>query len=140
MVQAGAVPFVMREGSLQFALVSSRSRRGWVIPKGCIEPGESSAEAAEREAWEEAGVRGRLIPQIAGMYEYPRGRNLARVQVYLLEVRQVVEEWPERRERDRRWADPLDAVRLAADGQLSALLSLVPRWLGFEPRALRTTA
>lgn len=33
----------------------------WSLPKGKDEPGESPAEAALREVWEETGVRGRLV-------------------------------------------------------------------------------
>ncbi|GAA5858323.1 hypothetical protein JCM8547_004649 [Rhodosporidiobolus lusitaniae] len=39
-----------------FLLVSSRKKPSYVFPKGGIEAGESAAEAAEREAWEEAGL------------------------------------------------------------------------------------
>ncbi|GAA5899080.1 hypothetical protein JCM6882_004612 [Rhodosporidiobolus microsporus] len=40
-----------------FLLVSSRKKEDrYVFPKGGVEHGESSAQAAEREAWEEAGL------------------------------------------------------------------------------------
>ncbi|GAA5923561.1 polyphosphatase DDP1 [Sporobolomyces koalae] len=40
-----------------FLLTSSRKRQArWVFPKGGVEPGETSQQAAAREAWEEAGV------------------------------------------------------------------------------------
>lgn len=32
------------------------AHRGWCIPSGHIEPGETSEEAVRREAWEEAGI------------------------------------------------------------------------------------
>ncbi|GAA5878833.1 hypothetical protein JCM3774_000979 [Rhodotorula dairenensis] len=41
-----------------FLLVSSRKKKNrYVFPKGGIEHGERSPEAAERESWEEAGLR-----------------------------------------------------------------------------------
>lgn len=45
-----------------FLLTSSRKLREdgtkkWVFPKGGVEQGESSKEAAERESWEEAGLK-----------------------------------------------------------------------------------
>jgi 8-oxo-dGTP pyrophosphatase MutT (NUDIX family) len=42
---------------------ASRSPRGelWVLPKGQLEPNESSADAAVREVYEETGVRTRVV-------------------------------------------------------------------------------
>ncbi len=35
----------------------------WVLPKGLVEPGESYTETAEREVFEEVGVRAQVIEQ-----------------------------------------------------------------------------
>jgi len=40
----------------------------WAVPGGLAEVGESLAQAAERELWEEAGVRGKAV-QLLGMYD-----------------------------------------------------------------------
>ncbi|KDN51962.1 hypothetical protein K437DRAFT_244341 [Tilletiaria anomala UBC 951] len=46
------------QGDLQICLVTSRKHDGlYVLPKGGVEAGESSSEAAIREMWEEAGLR-----------------------------------------------------------------------------------
>ena len=42
----------------------------WTFPKGGCEPGETLAEAAAREAGEEAGVAGRIGIQPIGEYRY----------------------------------------------------------------------
>jgi len=46
------------------ALIARHDRRGrlvWSLPKGHVEPGETSAEAAVREVEEETGIRGRVL-------------------------------------------------------------------------------
>jgi 8-oxo-dGTP pyrophosphatase MutT (NUDIX family) len=44
------------------------------LPKGHIDPGESAAQAAEREVREEAGVQGELVEKLGDVkYWYQRG-------------------------------------------------------------------
>ena len=47
---------IVRDGQLALIERKRHGRRYWVIPGGGIEPGESAAEAAVREANEELGV------------------------------------------------------------------------------------
>jgi len=64
--QAGAIPI---QGG-QVCIVSSRSGKRWVVPKGWLEPGKTAGGIALLEAWEEAGVTGALRPEPAGSYLY----------------------------------------------------------------------
>ncbi|XP_062619451.1 diphosphoinositol polyphosphate phosphohydrolase 1-like, partial [Saccostrea cucullata] len=49
-------------------VTSSKDREKWVVPGGGMEPTEESHTTAEREALEEAGVRGTL-GRYLGMFE-----------------------------------------------------------------------
>ena len=49
----------MRSGAIEFLLVQTRGGR-WIFPKGGAEPGLTRAQAAALEAFEEAGVHGRI--------------------------------------------------------------------------------
>ena len=52
-------------------LVARHSEVGaWVLPGGAIEPGETPADAAVRETWEEAGLRVRLT-RLVGVFGGP---------------------------------------------------------------------
>lgn len=57
--QVAAVCYRMRAESIEFLLVQTRGGR-WTFPKGGTEPGLSHAQAAAIEAFEEAGVHGRI--------------------------------------------------------------------------------
>ena len=57
-------------------MVTSRSGRRWVFPKGQIDPGHTPGEAALIEAWEEAGLVGTLDPEPVGSYLYEKPLRL----------------------------------------------------------------
>lgn len=57
--QVAAVCYRVRGDGIQFLLVQTRGGR-WIFPKGSAEPGLTNAQAAALEAFEEAGVHGRI--------------------------------------------------------------------------------
>jgi len=57
---------VFREDKI--LLIKRRDDQTWAMPGGLYEVGESPAAAAERELWEEAGLRGRAV-QLLGVFD-----------------------------------------------------------------------
>src|SRR5712692_9992400 len=57
--QVAAVCYRVRKAEIEFLLVQTRNGR-WTFPKGSAEPGLTHAQAAALEAFEEAGVHGRM--------------------------------------------------------------------------------
>jgi len=57
--QVAAVCYRARGSGIEFLLVRTRSGR-WTFPKGGLEPGLTHAQVAALEAFEEAGVHGRM--------------------------------------------------------------------------------
>ena len=57
--QVAAVCYRVRGNGIEFLLVQTRSGR-WIFPKGGVERGLTYAQSAAREAFEEAGVHGRI--------------------------------------------------------------------------------
>jgi 8-oxo-dGTP pyrophosphatase MutT (NUDIX family) len=112
--QAAALP--VKDGHV--CLVSSSSGRRWVIPKGMLEPGKTSAEIAMQEAWEEAGLVGRLQPTPIGTYQYQKYGGICLVTVFLMHVTDVAEDWPERSVRTRVWLPPEEAIDLLEEAAL----------------------
>jgi 8-oxo-dGTP pyrophosphatase MutT (NUDIX family) len=58
--QVAAVCYRKRRETLEFLLVRTRGSGRWTFPKGNSEPGMTHAHAAALEAFEEAGVHGRI--------------------------------------------------------------------------------
>ena len=102
--QASAIPLDPASGRI--CLVNSSSGRGWVIPKGHIEPGQSARETALQEAWEEAGLLGVLENAPVGSYRYEKNGATYRVLVFLMRVTEAAATWPEDHRRLRRWIYP----------------------------------
>lgn len=124
--QAGVVP--VRNG--QVCLVSSRSGKRWVVPKGGIDPGKSAGEIALEEAWEEAGLVGLLQPEPLGSYLYEKDNLVCHVIVYLLQVTGAVEAYPEATMRQRIWLPLPQALRRVEDAGLREILRSVGPRLG----------
>jgi 8-oxo-dGTP pyrophosphatase MutT (NUDIX family) len=84
-------------------------------------------EAALREAWEEAGAEGRIDADPTGEFPYRKmlksGSDLpVRVEVFPLLVERLAADYPERRQRRRRWFDPAKAARKVAEPGLGAII------------------
>jgi 8-oxo-dGTP pyrophosphatase MutT (NUDIX family) len=71
-LQVAAVCY-RRGPSLEFLLVNTNGGGKWTFPKGAPEPSMSHSQAAEREAWEEAGVRGQIEPRHFHLYLHSKG-------------------------------------------------------------------
>ena len=110
--QAAVVPFRRNGDSVSLCLITAAASRSWGIPKGTIERGSSPEDTALQEAWEEAGLRGRIVGESLGSYEYEKAGVLLTVAVYLMEVAIEAEEWEERELRRRRWVSASVAVQM----------------------------
>ena len=108
--QAGVIPYRLTGGEPEILLITSKYRGRWIIPKGIIDPGETAIQSACKEAYEEAGVEGRVDPHIIGQYEHEKWGGTCTVQVFRLEVTKVFESWPEVYVRQRKWLGKEEAV------------------------------
>jgi len=94
---------------------STKNPDAWLIPGGGVDPDEDVATAAVREAFEEAGVRGKLDVDddggILGVFETKKGTP-TRTHVFKLVVEEMAEEWDESSTRRRKWFSLDEAARL----------------------------
>jgi 8-oxo-dGTP pyrophosphatase MutT (NUDIX family) len=69
--QVAAVCYRVRKSGIEFLLVQTSGGR-WIFPKGSAEPGLTHAQAAALEAFEEAGVHGRMEEKSFTQYIRPQ--------------------------------------------------------------------
>jgi 8-oxo-dGTP pyrophosphatase MutT (NUDIX family) len=105
-------------------MVTSRSGRRWVFPKGQIDPGHTPSESALLEAWEEAGVVGTLDPDPIGNYVYEKFDRPHHVLVFQMRVVEVHDAWPEQDIREREWFTIAEALERVDEPGLRELLRL----------------
>jgi len=126
--QFAALCFRRKAGETEVLLVTSRTTRRWIVPKGWPMPGVTPMETARREAWEEAGVKGRMSPACLGIYSYTklletRDDDLpCVVAVFPLKVMAVATDFPERRERRRKWFSLKKAAAKVTEPELAQLI------------------
>ncbi len=138
--QLAALCWRMHRGRVEVLLITSRDTGRWIIPKGWPMDGFTQAEAAAREAWEEAGVQGGVRPDAMGFYSYDKvlkaGSIALMVAVYPLRVARLADKFPERKQRRRKWFPADKAARKVAEPELRRLLAAVgddPTLLGAGP-------
>jgi 8-oxo-dGTP pyrophosphatase MutT (NUDIX family) len=133
--QYGVIPFrAAVDGAVEILLITSRETRRWVVPRGNPIAGLAPAEAAAQEAYEEAGIKGAVEAEPVGTYRYDKKRASgavveAEVALFPLRVLEMLDQWPERAERERHWFSRDDAAAAVAEAALAALIR------GFVPPA-----
>ena len=104
-IHVAAVCYRLKANEPEFLLVRTRSGR-WTFPKGGVDDDATHAEAAAREAFEEAGVKGEIEHEPFHYYLHSkrqrlRSRSMVAVQAHLFKVERL--ERPVEGYRDPTW-------------------------------------
>jgi 8-oxo-dGTP pyrophosphatase MutT (NUDIX family) len=135
--QFAVLPFRRKKkDAVEVLLISSLDTGRWIIPKGWPMDGMRPAEAAAQEAWEEAGLRGRVFDDVLGLYSYSKflDEDLAIaciVVVFPLEVSHIEEAFPEAGQRKRKWMSRKKAAARVDEPELKRIIE------AFDPEGLR---
>jgi 8-oxo-dGTP pyrophosphatase MutT (NUDIX family) len=131
--QFAALCYRIKNEKVQFCLVTSRRSGRWIVPKGWPMNGQTPMDAAATEAFEEAGVRGKIEPRPIGVFSYYKVYSKNELPciavVYPLKVKKVLRTWPEHKERNRKWLSRKKAAALVDNAELSQII------LRFQPDA-----
>jgi len=134
--QFAALCYRIRNDKPEFLMVTSRGTGRWIIPKGWPMDGKTPVESALQEAWEEAGVTGRVTGSCLGLFSYikrlPEDDDLPCVaMVYPVKVKSLARTYPEKGQRKRKWMRPRKAADSVAEPELAQILR------SFDPGASR---
>jgi len=122
--QSSVIPYRLQDGRPEILIISSSQRKHWVVPKGIKDPGLTPQESAAKEAWEEAGVEGRVGYDALGSYRCEKWGASCTVEVFPMEVTRLIpeHEWEERH-RGREWVTPEVAQKRLRQAELKPLLA-----------------
>lgn len=129
--QSAVVPYRFTSGGrLEILLITSSSGRSWVVPKGIVEPGYSPQDSAAKEAWEEAGIEGRVHPELLGCYRHHKWGAECDVSLFAMHVDNMVgdSDWQEDH-RQRRWCGIDHLTQADIKPELKALIERLPAQL-----------
>lgn len=91
-----------------------------------------AGDSALKEAYEEAGVQGRMSINSIGYFDYEKWGEAFRVEVFLLEVNTILQSWPEASVRQRRWFGVMEAAQAVDQPKLRELILAVPAYIQSE--------
>lgn len=120
--QAGVIPYIF-DRELKILLITSKMfTNRWVLPKGHIEKDHSPRDTALREALEEAGINGKISESPVGEYDYHKFDRNYHVLLYMLEITEMLDEWPEKKLRNRQLLPLEAALRTLSDSNVREIV------------------
>jgi 8-oxo-dGTP pyrophosphatase MutT (NUDIX family) len=125
--QYAALPWRKVGGKIKILLVTTRTTKRWVIPKGWPMKDASPCDCAALEAFEEAGLTGKIAATPFGFYSYRKIRKAKRairckVVVFQMKVTRQKTKWPEKAARQTEWFTPAEALRRVTEIGLKRLV------------------
>ena len=128
--QSSVIPYRISDKGMEVLIVRSSGDKHWVVPKGIADPGLSLQESAAKEAWEEAGVQGRVHEVAIGNYSYPKWGAVCSVAVYPMDVSRELPqaEWEERH-RGREWVSAQKAAESLNQAELAPFIKALEKQL-----------
>jgi 8-oxo-dGTP pyrophosphatase MutT (NUDIX family) len=114
--QYAALPFRRHQNRLEVLLITTRTKRRWSVPKGWPIERETPHGTAAIEAFEEAGLVGKIAAVEVGRFKHRKLRKKQQVKcdvrIFPLRVTTEESDWPEKGQRRRLWFSHHAAAQL----------------------------
>ena len=128
-IQSGIIPFRRAGDHIEILLITNKKKDKWGIPKGLVEAKLSASESAQKEAFEEAGIYGKIYKPALGKYSIKKWEGKCRIKVFAMEVTQILDNWPEDILRKRQWYSVDEAAGMVKNKKLQAMIQGLPEYL-----------
>ena len=100
--QYGVLPYSQSSGKLKIILITSRISNQWIVPKGNRVPNKSKRESALQEAYEEAGLTGKLDEDLKFCFNIMSHGEKVELTLYPMRTdKRLSKKWPESHQRKR---------------------------------------
>ncbi len=105
-------------------LITTKSRKKWIIPKGRIKTTLLPQQSALIEAEEEAGIKGIITHDTVGWYTYIKKKTgkTNKVMVFPMKVTEELATWKEMSSRSRAWCTLDEVSRKVSNRDLFQLI------------------
>lgn len=125
--QFAALCYRVKNKRVEVLMITSRRSGRWIVPKGWPMPGKTPAQTAATEAWEEAGVHGKVHDQCLGVFSYHKAFTEedgapCLAMVYPVKVKALATKYPEAGQRRRKWMSLKKAADKVAEPELAQIL------------------
>lgn len=114
------VPIIVGKRKIKIGMVTSRCQQRWIVPTGKTEKKLSDRQVATLEAFEEAGMLGKLDSRfcIRVVLPSPCDQYERKTRVFLLYVKRILKTWPEDDERRRKQVTIKQYLRTVSSAKL----------------------
>ena len=128
--QSGVLPYRRMNGRIEVLLITSIRKKKWIIPKGYVEFNLSHFESAKKEAFEEAGIYGENETIELGSFQVHKNIGTCFIRVYSMEVTKVLDDYPDKEKRKRKWFSVEEAAQCVEIQELKQMITALPLKIG----------
>lgn len=124
--RSAVIPLIIDNDGVKVVLVTTKPKENnnWIFPKGQVELGMSVHDSAAKEAFEEAGVAGRVNPNMFDEYQHEKWGGKMHIKVFTMEVTKIYDTWMEMNDRNRQIVTLNQAIEMVQSAQKNTLIKL----------------
>jgi len=120
--QSAVIPYRLSKNGLEILLITSLKKKHWIVPKGYVEFNLTPFESAKKEAYEEAGILGSNETIEVGTFKLNKPVGTCLIKVFTMEVHEVLDDYPEKNDRKRKWFTPEEASGAIAIPEIGQMI------------------
>ncbi|WP_120501073.1 NUDIX hydrolase [Roseovarius sp. EL26] len=130
-IQYGVVPYLKEGNKTRIIMVTSRTHRQWIFPKGGRVSGLSRRKSALQEALEEAGLKGRIDKKAEFTSTIIRNGEKIDLVLYPMQVDKMKNKWDEMHQRRRVVISPRKAEKIVT---CKGMRKGIKKWLRWHDK------